>query len=56
VNSIFIKSSNEIGDFEGGVAARYLGLVPAVIFGGTMTLLVVGGTYLLAPALRRLKL
>lgn len=56
VNSIFIKSSNEIGDFEGGVAARYLGLVPAVIFGGTMTLLVVGGTYILAPALRKLKL
>jgi MFS family permease len=56
VNSIFVKSSNEIGDFEGGLAARYLGLVPAVIFGGSMTLLVVGGTYLFAPALRRLKL
>ena len=56
VNSIFIKSSNEIGDFESGLAANYLGLAPAVIFGGVMTLLVVGGTALLAPALRRMKL
>lgn len=56
VNSIFIKSSNEIGDFEGGVAARYLGLVPAVIFGGCMTLAVVAITGYLAPSLRKLRL
>ncbi len=56
VNSIFIKSSNEIGDFESGLAASYMGLEYAVIFGGVMTLLVVGGTALFAPALRRMKL
>ena len=56
VNSIFIKSSNEIGDFESGFAASYLGLEYAVIFGGLMTLLVVGGTALFAPTLRKMKL
>lgn len=56
VNSIFIKSSNEIGDFESGAAARILGLVPAVIFGGSMTLIVVGITAVWAPSLRKLKL
>jgi sugar phosphate permease len=56
VNSIFIKSSNEIGDFESGLAARILGLVPAVIFGGSMTLLVVAATYLLVPSLKKLDL
>ena len=41
VNSMFIGSSNEIGDFESGVAAKLLGTVPAVLFGGSMTLLIV---------------
>jgi MFS family permease len=54
VNSIFITSSNEIGAFESGVAARLLGTVPAVVFGGCMTLLVVGLTWYLAPQLRNL--
>jgi sugar phosphate permease len=56
VNSIFIKSSNEIGDFESGLAASYMGLEYAVIFGGVMTLLVVGGTALFAPTLRKMRL
>jgi MFS family permease len=56
VNSIFIKSSNEIGDFESGLAASYLGLEWAVVFGGLMTLLVVGGTALFAPTLRKMRL
>jgi MFS family permease len=42
VNSIFIGSSNEIGAFESGLAARWLGVQASVVFGGTMTLLVVG--------------
>ncbi|MGN8071442.1 MFS transporter [Mucilaginibacter sp. SG564] len=46
VNSMFIGSSNEIGDFESGVAARLLGTIPAVLFGGTMTMLIVGLTFL----------
>jgi len=56
VNTMFIGSSNEIGAFESGVAARLLGLVPSVIFGGTMTLLVVVTTALRAPRLRDLHL
>lgn len=40
LNSIFITSSTEIGAFESGVAARLMGLVPSVVFGGSMTLLV----------------
>lgn len=45
VNSMFIGSSNEIGDFESGIAAKVLGTTPAVLFGGCMTLLVVTITY-----------
>ena len=56
INGIFIGSSNELGAFESGVAARLLGLVPSVVFGGCMTLAVVGATARLAPRLRRLDL
>lgn len=41
VNSIFLSASNELGAFESGVAARLMGTVPSVIFGGTITLLTV---------------
>ncbi|MEI6816976.1 MAG: MFS transporter [Bacteroidota bacterium] len=41
VNSIFIGSSNEIGAFESGVAAKLMNTIPSVIFGGCMTILVV---------------
>ncbi len=54
VNSIFIGSSNEIGSFESGVAAKLLGVVPSVIFGGLMTLGVVGVTGWKAEKLRGL--
>ncbi|HHW4678022.1 MAG TPA: MFS transporter [Xylella sp.] len=56
INSIFIGSSNELGAFYGGVMARLLGLVHAVILGGCMTLVVVTITALKAPRLRRLDL
>jgi hypothetical protein len=56
VNSIFIGSSNEIGAFESGVAARGMGLKPSVVFGGVMTLLVVAVTAKIAPKLRKLDL
>ncbi len=52
VNQIFVGSSNEIGSFESGLAARLIGTVPSVLFGGGMTLLVVGGTWRWAPKLR----
>lgn len=54
VNGIFIGSSNEIGEFESGVMARMLGLVPSVIFGGCMTILVVLVVIGAAPKLRKL--
>lgn len=56
VNTMFISSSNELGALESGVTARWMGTVPAVIFGGIMTLAVVGVTYFRAPVLRTLKL
>jgi len=56
VNSIFIGSSNEIGAVESGVAARLMGIIPSVIFGGLMTLGVVGVTAWRAPELRKLDL
>ena len=52
VNTMFIGSSNEIGAFESGLAARLLGTVPSVVFGGTMTLLVVAFTGIKSKALR----
>lgn len=55
VNAIFIGSSNELGAFESGVAAKLLGVVPSVVFGGAMTLSVVMATAWRVPALRRLR-
>ena len=54
VNSIFIGSSNELGAFESGVAARLFGTVRAVVLGGSAALLVVGLTARLVPRLRNL--
>jgi MFS family permease len=56
INGIFIGSSNELGALESGIAARLMGLIPSVIFGGVMTLAVVAATTKLAPKLRRLEL
>lgn len=56
VNSIFIGSSNELGAFESGVAAKLMGLVPSVVFGGFMTLAVVFTTIRLNKPLRKLSL
>jgi MFS family permease len=53
VNSMFVNSSNELGMFESGVAARIFGASPAVIFGGCITMIVVIVTWLKAPALRK---
>ena len=56
VNSMFIGSSNELGAFESGLAAKILGPVMAVVFGGTMTLLTVGVTAIMSPSFRKLDL
>ncbi|HEX6241431.1 MAG TPA: MFS transporter, partial [Polyangiales bacterium] len=55
INQIFVGSSNEIGAFESGVAARLLGVIPSVLFGGSMTVLISVVTAWRAPELRRLK-
>ncbi|MBA3496367.1 MAG: MFS transporter [Gemmatimonadales bacterium] len=55
VNAMFIGSSNEIGAFESGVAAKLLGTVPAVVLGGLATLAVVAITAVRVPQLRRLR-
>ncbi len=53
VSSIFISASNELGEFESGVAARLVGVTPAVILGGALSLGVAAGWAALFPELRR---
>lgn len=55
INLIFINSSNELGQFESGVTSRMFGTLPAIIFGGAMSVLVVAGTWLKFPKLRKLE-
>jgi MFS family permease len=55
VNAIFIGSSNELGAFESGVAAKLLGTVTSVILGGVASMSVVGIVALRIPTLRRLR-
>ena len=55
INLIFINSSNELGQFESGVTSRMFGTLPAVIFGGAMSVLVVTATWLKFPKLRKLE-
>jgi MFS family permease len=52
VNSIFIGASNQLGEFESGVTAAWLGAVPAAVAGGVGTLIVAGLWVLLFPSLR----
>ena len=56
LSTIFITSSNEIGAFESGVAANFMGLIPSVIFGGVMTLVVVISIYWKVPALKETRI
>ena len=55
VNSIFIMSSNELGQFESGVAAKLLGVVRSVVFGGSMTLLIALTVAKKFPKLRKMQ-
>jgi MFS family permease len=55
VNSMFINSSNELGQFESGVMAKLLKVVPSVVFGGCMTIAVVIATWFKAPSLRKME-
>lgn len=56
VNSVFLSCSNEIGAFESGVAARLMGAVPSVVFGGVMTLGIVGAVAARSGKLLKIKL
>lgn len=56
INMMFISSSNELGAFESGLTARLMGTIPAVVFGGIMTILVVVVTFFKAPQLRKITL
>ena len=56
ISGIFIGSSNELGAFESGLAARLMGLVPSVLFGGMMALAIVAATARFAPKLRKLNM
>lgn len=56
VNGVFIGSSNEIGAFESGVAAKLMGLIPSVVFGGCMTIGIVGLVAKISPKLRKMNL
>lgn len=55
VSSIFINSSNELGQFESGVAASLMGTVPSVVFGGCMTIIFSLFAYFKIPSLRKLE-
>ncbi len=52
VNLLFVGVSNEIGELESGMVAAWIGVVPAILFGGAGTLVVVAAFLLLAPTLR----
>ena len=54
VSWIFIGASNELGAFESGLLAHFIGTIPCVAVGGGITLFVVAVTFLLAPKLRSL--
>jgi len=56
VNGIFLASSNELGAFESGLAAKLMGTVPSAVFGGVMTLFIVSWVFLKTGDLRSVKI
>jgi predicted MFS family arabinose efflux permease len=55
INLIFINSSNELGQFESGVTSRWMGTVPAIIFGGSMSVLIVAAAWFKFPGLKKIE-
>jgi hypothetical protein len=53
VSTLFISASNELGEFRGGLVARFMGPVSAVVYGGVGALIVTGVWARLFPALRK---
>jgi len=56
VNTMFVSSSNELGAVESGYTAKWMGLIPSVVFGGVMTLVVVTSAFFAAPKLKTLRI
>lgn len=56
VNTMFVSSSNELGAVESGYTAKWMGLIPSVVFGGCMTIVVVISAFFAAPKLRTLSI
>ena len=55
INMIFINSSNELGQFESGITSKLFGTLPAVVFGGVMSVIVVVGTWIGFPSLKKIE-
>ena len=55
INMIFINSSNELGQFESGITSKLFGTLPAVVFGGAMSVIVVVGTWIGFPNLKKIE-
>ncbi len=55
INMIFINSSNELGQFESGFTSKLFGTVHAIIFGGIMSVLIVGFTWWKFPRLKKIE-
>ena len=55
INMIFINSSNELGQFESGITSKLFGTLPAVVFGGAMSVIVVVGTWIGFPSLKKIE-
>jgi len=53
VNMVFVGASNELGEFRAGTMAAFIGVVPAVVFGGVGAVVVAGTWAWLFPELRR---
>lgn len=55
INMIFVNSSNELGQFESGITSKYMGTIPAIIFGGVMSIGVVVTSWFAFPNLKKIK-
>jgi MFS family permease len=55
VNSLFIGTSNQLGEFESGTLAGFIGAVPATLVGGIGTIVIAGLWMFLFPSLRKMR-
>ena len=55
VNGLFVGASNELGEMRAGTMAAFIGVVPAVVFGGVGAILIAGAWMLIFPQLRKIR-